>query len=175
MTYANGVLLKAIVKNIYVDKDDPKCPSRYFYLRVYDTSPRMRAAAVKYDHGLGYNTTMADVAQADGIFQPRGFREFIHKDGSREDRTGSCIGVMRLVVSHLNAGTVSHESVHVACHAWRMHQFAKGLLDTVDLGDNCGPIEEQFAYLISDITYEVNRATFELAMDYRESQRLTTV
>ena len=54
---------------------------------------------------------------------------------------------MRLHPGRLDGEVVGHEAVHAALHIWRLHQWFKGdPTTTADLGGECGPVEEAFAY-----------------------------
>lgn len=55
--------------------------------------------------------------------------------------------------SPLDARVIAHEATHAALHILRLHDWAKdGGKGRADLGDNSGPHEEQFAYLLGDLT-----------------------
>lgn len=169
----SGVVLKGIISNIFVDRDDPRCPSRYLLVRVYDTQLALRTAGLAHNRRVKAPLPEDRLADTVGLFQPSLLREYIYRDSTREDHTGRCIGVIRLIADRLSSGILAHESIHAALHAWRMHQWAVGKGDQVELGDNCGPVEERFAYLAGAITHEVSNATFKLAMQHRTD--LTTV
>lgn len=168
-----GVLLKGVVSNIFVDREDMQCPSRYLLVRVYNTQLALRTAGLAHNRRVKAAPPEDRFADTVGMFQPSLLREFIYKDGSREDRTGRCIGVIRLIAHRLSSDIIAHESIHASLHAWRMHRWAVEGDDLVDLGDNCGPAEERFAYLAGAITHEVVTATAKLAAQHRAD--LTTV
>ena len=145
---------EATIHHIYVERDDPACSSRYLHLRIYRDVEDLRKAALAYNRHRGVDDPDDEFGSAYGVFQPHALYER-WEHGERVDTTGPFAGVMRLCAEQLTGEVISHESTHAALHLWRMHQWATRGTNAVHLGDGCGPVEEQFAYLLGAIAGEV--------------------
>lgn len=91
------------------------------------------------------------------MFQPVGTR-FKIAAGDTWRRTGNgYAGTMRLCVGRVTTEIVAHECVHAAAHLHRV------LHDTsVDLGDDCGPDEEHFAFHLGSLIAQTTSALHEM-------------
>ena len=167
------MLSHSVVSRLYADRDDPACRSRYIQVRFYETAADLQAAAARYsarrgdrDAGDAYLDTM-------GVFQPSPCSARYDKRARKWiDTTPAFAGVLRLCRPALDARVLAHEATHAALHILRLHDWSKEGHDGVaDLGDNCGPHEEQFAYLLGDLTGILTK----LAATYKRSTRPSEV
>ena len=102
-------------------------PRRYIRVSVHDDKSDLRNAATAYAEG--------DFSDAEGCFHPTPYE------------SGAFAGILRLHTGLLSAQIVSHEAVHAAAAIWRQDVSRR-----CDIGDDCGPVEEDFAHLVSNIT-----------------------
>lgn len=147
-------VLQAVIYRLYAVPDDPSCRSRYIRLAVYRTPDDLRSAGDRHNRRHGVIDTLTD---CEGLFQPSAWRSRYNPRTKRwDDTTGAYAGTMRLTQTRLTAEVIAHESTHAALHIWRLHDWAqadgKG---EADIGDNSGPREEAFAYLLGGIAGEV--------------------
>ena len=160
----------SVVSHLYADRDDPACRSRYIQVRFYRTADELQAAARRYSAGRGDNDAFLDTL---GVFHPSPWKSRYDKRQRKWiDTTPAFAGVLRLCRPALDARVLAHEATHAALHILRLHDWSKeGHDGTADLGDNCGPHEEQFAYLLGDLTGILTK----LAAAYKRTTRPSEV
>lgn len=116
-------------------------PVRWCWVRVHPTAQHMRAAAYRSAPHHGRDFHAASLA----CFQPSPYRErFV--DGKWEQRHSNYAGTMRLVGGDVTAEVVAHELVHAAVQVYRSN-----VKQRVVLGEDCGPREEQLAYIYGEL------------------------
>jgi hypothetical protein len=123
-------------------------PRRWWQVRIHDTADELRAAAERYNpkrHG----DTWDDVY---GVHQP--FGTYINREtGARRYPSNGFAGVIRFVEGRVTSEIVAHELVHAALWCYRMNHQRN-----VRLGVDCGPREEDLAYIYGELY-----ASFETA------------
>jgi hypothetical protein len=160
----------SVISHLYADPEDPACRSRYIQVHFYPTPEALQAAARRYSAGRGDKDAFLDTL---GVFHPSPWKSRYDKRQRRwVDITPAFAGVMRLCRPALDARVIAHEAAHAALHILRLHDWSKeGHSGVADLGDNCGPHEEAFAYLLGDLTGTLT----QLAAAYKRSTRPSEV
>ncbi len=91
-----------------------------------------------------------------GLFSPSQHTGSVCSAGTLTPARRTFAGTMHLAATRLTPEVVAHESIHAACHVWRMLKWSRATSEdadlTVSIGDNCGPAEEEFALLVGNIT-----------------------
>lgn len=122
-------------------------PKRYVRIYLYDTVEELRKAASRFH----YEAPDSDTNKASGIFTPPTQHFKYAKDGSETDLTDPHYGGMiRLARGHLTTEVIAHECIHAACAIYRLD-----ITKSVVLWTHCNLREEQFAYLVGQLTDEV--------------------
>lgn len=136
----------AYIHTLYADRDDRACRSRYITVVLHPDVEHLRRAASRRAPGQAW-------VGVDGCFQPCPFRQRYDRRAHQWiDTTPAHAGVMRLHPGRLDAEIISHEATHAALHIWRLHQWGQDSDSyRADLGDDCGPDEEAFAYLLGGL------------------------
>lgn len=137
--------------NVYDDCPGLHAPGPWLRLVVHPDLDDMRRLAKRAHPG-------EDHSQAAGIFQPSATR--YRHDGEAWRRSGNgYLGTMRLWADRVTTEVVAHECVHAAAHLYRvLHDRA------VDIGDDCGPDEEHFAYHLGSMVAQVSSALHDMGV-----------
>ena len=153
----------AYIHGLYADRGDPTCRSRYIAVVLHPDAEHLRRRARKQAPHQSWDGV-------DGCFHPAPFHErYDDKAGKWADSTPPFAGTMRLHLGRLDGEVVGHEAVHAALHIWRLHQWFKGdPTTTADLGGECGPVEEAFAYLLGGITGSLSNLVPAMTADIEE-------
>lgn len=170
MKYDPNRAVTLTLNTIVARPDDDDCPSRYATAIFYPTLERMREAAHAYNRRRRYPRTEDDFL---ATVQTQPLRErYDRKAKAWSDTTGRHLGVMRFAADWLTPEVIAHESLHLALHVERVHQWwlshhgdedAERLVtqDTVVNGDN----EEEVAYWAGQIAHLLTRTVRELVQD----------
>lgn len=126
-------------------------------MSIYPNPVALRKAARRYNRERGSDETFTDTL---GVCQPAHLRSrFDSKTKTWNDSTSSLAAIVRLSAEHLTREIVAHEAVHASLAVWRQHQWSKNVAGdcdaTVNLGDDCGPIEETYAHLAGLLTSDM--------------------
>lgn len=131
------------MQTLHFSTHDHECwdgPKRWFRVFIHETVEELQTAARRYSPHIEWKN-------AYGCFHPVPLRER-HVDGKWENASNSHFaGVIRLWAGDVNAHVVSHEIVHAAAAVYRMD-----VRPVVSLGRECGIPEEDFAYIVGDLT-----------------------
>lgn len=129
----------------HVAVDGRTSPWRWFATRLYDTQAELAAAAYRYAPWMGREFHRNSAATV----QPAPRREHITAGGRVTDLSvgRGPAGVIRFHRGRLGSSVIAHEAVHAALVVYRLD-----LARTADLGDDCGPDEENLAYLVGEAT-----------------------
>lgn len=123
---------------------------RYIRIVIHPTLEEFIAGATRH-------TPHQEWDGAIGCFHPSDIREVYNKKTKMWERKESnYAGTMRLWGERVTSDVVVHETVHAAAHIYRLD-----VSPIANLGQDCFQAEENFAYIVGDLTGTLCRVLHE--------------
>lgn len=113
-------------------------PRRWWLVRIHPTVEHLRAAARRHrpQHDAGWwDDCVGCCSAAPDPLPSNGYA-----------------GMIRYAETHLTSEIVTHELVHAAAATYRMN-----VATVIDLGPECGPGEEDLAYIYGELYADLER------------------